>query len=835
MHQGEKAMNWLRSRPEARAQALLEFALALPVLLLLIFGIIEFGRLLQAWLAVQNAARFGLRYAVTGEYNTDYCSAAASDLGYSVADLADGNSDCKVAQGYCTSLPPAQQASCNAEEMTAELIDWARLPSIRDAAQSGAAGAALNLNPAVSGDYLSYLLNNTLNFLGDPTLRGYFHIMVCSNRDADGIAGSDFLRDDTTNPETCLHMAPNPDVYMDDAGDAGNRVRVTATYTHPMILPFISNLWPTVPLSAWREGIVEQFRVSRITGVGSPIGLVPSPTPTHTSSPTPTDTPIPPTPTDTPIPPTPTDTLVPPTPTATPTPSCDDLQVSGPLRFNDDQMVVSLSNASTVWPVTIGLVSTTWDELEGQTGGPWHDQVTSLPTDIYFDGYTWAGSTVLDASPDVYIDHPGTVFANNVGLNISALGSGTFGLDFSRSFTASPTYYHARDFNVALNYSVGDLICPAQSVTGRYGPIVSINPQPPNPITAPFTVQASASDPDGTINRVRFEVWNETETNMLGYFDDTSAPYCLFDDANGMCITRGLGYLWPSSNTEIANGRYVIYVQARDNDSPMQYTRIRTMINLNLPDLVPCNNTGDGLLGEYFTWTGGSPPNFSQISNLVLARIDSTVNFFWGGGSPSPSVPVDHFAVRWRGFVQPKYDQQESYRFYAYTDDGVRLRVNGQLLVEEWYDHSGEYSGLITLDDGCPLIAINIEYYENNNNALARLSWESSNIAKEVIPRVNLYRLRIPLPATSTPVYTSTAISTRTQVPWPTAVQTTPPYPATRTATIPFVPSQTATARGSSPTPTSAIPTNTRAPTGTPTRTITPTPCKTPPDLGGCR
>ena len=60
----------------SRAQGLVEFALALPVLLLLIFGIIEFGRLLQAWLALENGARFGVRYATTGEYNPAYCSDA---------------------------------------------------------------------------------------------------------------------------------------------------------------------------------------------------------------------------------------------------------------------------------------------------------------------------------------------------------------------------------------------------------------------------------------------------------------------------------------------------------------------------------------------------------------------------------------------------------------------------------------------------------------------------------------------------------------------------------------------------------------------------------------
>ena len=52
----------LSSQTSPRAQSMVEFALTLPVLLLLIFGIIEFGRVLQAWLALENGARFAIRY-----------------------------------------------------------------------------------------------------------------------------------------------------------------------------------------------------------------------------------------------------------------------------------------------------------------------------------------------------------------------------------------------------------------------------------------------------------------------------------------------------------------------------------------------------------------------------------------------------------------------------------------------------------------------------------------------------------------------------------------------------------------------------------------------------
>jgi Flp pilus assembly protein TadG len=52
-----------------RGQTLVEFALTLPILLMLLFGIIEFGRIFQAWVTIQNAARTAVRYAVTGQYD----------------------------------------------------------------------------------------------------------------------------------------------------------------------------------------------------------------------------------------------------------------------------------------------------------------------------------------------------------------------------------------------------------------------------------------------------------------------------------------------------------------------------------------------------------------------------------------------------------------------------------------------------------------------------------------------------------------------------------------------------------------------------------------------
>ena len=63
-----------------RGQSIVEFVIALPILLFILFGIIEFARLTFAWMAVQNSARFGIRYAVTGEFDEIYCVHAGNNL-----------------------------------------------------------------------------------------------------------------------------------------------------------------------------------------------------------------------------------------------------------------------------------------------------------------------------------------------------------------------------------------------------------------------------------------------------------------------------------------------------------------------------------------------------------------------------------------------------------------------------------------------------------------------------------------------------------------------------------------------------------------------------------
>ncbi len=147
----------------------------------------------------------------------------------------------------------------------------------------------------------------------------------------------------------------------------------------------------------------------------------------------------------------------------------------------------------------------------------------------------------------------------------------------------------------------------------------------------------------------------------------------------------------------------------------------------------PVSN-GNGLQGEYF--------DNADFTNLKLTRTDSTVNFLWGSGSPSPVIAPDSFSVRWTGQVEAKYS--ETYNFYTRSDDGVRLWVNNQQLINNFVNQSAtELVGSIALVAG-QKYDIKLEYFDNAYSALSQLSWSSTSQTKEIIPQSQLYSPVLP-------------------------------------------------------------------------------------------
>lgn len=126
----------------------------------------------------------------------------------------------------------------------------------------------------------------------------------------------------------------------------------------------------------------------------------------------------------------------------------------------------------------------------------------------------------------------------------------------------------------------------------------------------------------------------------------------------------------------------------------------------------------------------------ADFTGLAVTRVDPRVDFNWALGSPSPLVGNDTYSVRWTGQVSPLFS--ETYTFYARTDDGNRVWVNNQLIVDRWVDQAiREDSGTIALLAG-QYYDIQMDYYENGFDAEAHLSWSSPSQPKEIIPASRL-------------------------------------------------------------------------------------------------
>ncbi len=150
--------------------------------------------------------------------------------------------------------------------------------------------------------------------------------------------------------------------------------------------------------------------------------------------------------------------------------------------------------------------------------------------------------------------------------------------------------------------------------------------------------------------------------------------------------------------------------------------------NLTSSSTAP-STQGTGLSAQYF--------NSQDFKNPVLTRTDATINFDWRQGSPDGAIASDHFSGRWTGQILPT--QSEAYTFYTRSDDGVRLWINGQLLIDHWTPHAvAEDSGVINLIAG-QKVSVQLDYYEQGGDAMTQLLWSSPSRVKEVIPQSQLF------------------------------------------------------------------------------------------------
>ena len=153
---------------------------------------------------------------------------------------------------------------------------------------------------------------------------------------------------------------------------------------------------------------------------------------------------------------------------------------------------------------------------------------------------------------------------------------------------------------------------------------------------------------------------------------------------------------------------------------------------------------GGGVKGEYFN--GMTPAGVPG-----LTRIDPAIDFSWGDpGGPGAPIGVDQFSARWTADLEIAV--ADTYTFITNTDDGARLWLNDERIINQWVDQgpTDALSAPIALEPG--IYPLRMEYYENGGGAVARLFWQTPTMAREIIPAGPLQppvRARVLYPASS--------------------------------------------------------------------------------------
>lgn len=242
--------------------------------------------------------------------------------------------------------------------------------------------------------------------------------------------------------------------------------------------------------------------------------------------------------------------------------------------------------------------------------------------------------------------------------------------------------------------------------------------------------------------------WNDTSNNESGFLIERKTGA---SGAWSQIASVGAN-VSSYANTGLSSGtHYYFRVRAASVSGNSGYSNEANTTTLTI-------GSGIGLRGDYY-----DNPDFTAFK---FSRVDESVNFDWGDIAPADTMGVDAFSVRWTGQLQAQYS--EVYTFSAISDDGVRLWVNGQLIIDNWTDHAPtENSGTIALAAG-QRVNIRLEYYEQAGGALIRLQWASASTPKAIVPKLQLF----PAAENSAPRIASA----------PTAI----PNPATTSDTVAF-------------------------------------------------
>jgi len=185
-----------------------------------------------------------------------------------------------------------------------------------------------------------------------------------------------------------------------------------------------------------------------------------------------------------------------------------------------------------------------------------------------------------------------------------------------------------------------------------------------------------------------------------------------------------------------------------DNQAPLG---IRYALLIGNPDPDDPNDPSDpvGEIPMKMCWPRFCSAKYRESpTDFFYADLDGDWDLdsdcYFGEYTPVNNLPDllsdgDTFSIRWTGQLDVEYS--ERYGFRTFSDDGVRLWIDGNLIIDEWASHPPMIHDAF-MDLSAGKHTIEVHYYENTGDAIMELYWKSEHQTQNnywIIPSSHLF------------------------------------------------------------------------------------------------
>ena len=254
------------------------------------------------------------------------------------------------------------------------------------------------------------------------------------------------------------------------------------------------------------------------------------------------------------------------------------------------------------------------------------------------------------------------------------------------------------------------------------GEIIKVGPVP----------DSGTEEPDFRIDRIEYEeVMEEEGLEAVDPSEIKEELDILESGVGGECIYKTISSTGQLERLTMSRLERPLVINLRGSAIPVPSSYLDGRVT-NHGETPPLGYLSGELYREYY----GS---YDLIGDRVI-EMAPYIDVIKGDIRPKMSADTGPFGVRWRGKIKIEHD--EEYTFHLMTGGGVRLRINGIPVIDEWaLQPSGtpwtSVSGSIMLAPG--FYDIEYEMHQQPGSSVARLEWESRSIERSFVPGTHLY------------------------------------------------------------------------------------------------